>query len=64
MLGLMGLLVPVIRELPEMLYEREKPFVVDSSLFESTFGISPTAMNDAIDATVSWYADKQPVHAR
>jgi len=55
-LAILGLFVPVIRELPEMAYEYERPFVVDSSRFEAAFGIGPTPFDDAIGATVEWYA--------
>jgi len=38
MLALGGLFIPVARETVEMLYEFEKPFVVDSSKFARAFG--------------------------
>lgn len=53
----LGLVVPVVREVVEMLYEFEKPFVVDSSRFESTFGITPTPLDEAIERTVVAYRE-------
>ena len=52
---LVGLVVQVVREFAEMSYQYEKPFVVDSSRFESTFGAAPTANDVAIAATVEHY---------
>jgi nucleoside-diphosphate-sugar epimerase len=39
----------------EMMYEFEKPFVVDSAKFEKTFGMKATPIREAIKATVAWY---------
>ncbi len=39
----------------EMLYEFEKPFVVNSSNFEQAFGVKATPITEAIKATVAWY---------
>ncbi len=55
MAGVIGLFSPTVRELTEMMYEFEKPYVVDSSAFESTFGARPTPMDDAIATTIAWY---------
>ena len=38
-----------------MLYEFEKPFVVESSKFERTFGVQATPIEEAIKVTVAWY---------
>jgi nucleoside-diphosphate-sugar epimerase len=50
-----GLFLPEARETVEMMYEFEKPFIVDSSKFEQTFGMKPTPMRAAIRETVHWY---------
>ncbi len=55
MATVIGVLSPTVRELAEMMYEFEKPYVVDSSAFESTFGVHPTPMDDAIASTLAWY---------
>jgi nucleoside-diphosphate-sugar epimerase len=54
LLKLMGLFNPAIRELDEMLYEFEQPFVVDGSKFERAFGIGATLFEQSIPATVAW----------
>ena len=55
MMALAGLFIPGARESVEMMYEFEKPFVVDSSKFERAFGVKATPLEDAIKATVAWY---------
>jgi nucleoside-diphosphate-sugar epimerase len=50
-----GLFIPAAKEVVEMMYEFEKPFVVDSSKFENTFDMKATPMREAIKATVAWY---------
>ncbi len=51
----LGLFNPTIGELVEMLYEFEQPFVVDSSKFETTFGVGATPFTQSIPATVAWW---------
>jgi nucleoside-diphosphate-sugar epimerase len=51
----MGVFQPVVKELVEMWYEFDQPFVVDSSKFARKFGVAATPTEDAIDATVEWY---------
>jgi nucleoside-diphosphate-sugar epimerase len=55
MMRIGGLFIPGARETVEMMYEFEKPFVVDSSQFERTFGVKATPIAEAIKATVAWY---------
>lgn len=55
MMWIGGLFIPEAKESFEMMYEFEKPFVVDSSKFEKTFGIKATPLPEAIKETVAWY---------
>lgn len=50
-----GLFNPVVREVYEMLYEFEEPFIVDHSKFERAFGNCATPLPEAIKATVAWF---------
>ncbi|MDP1547896.1 MAG: NAD(P)H-binding protein [Anaerolineales bacterium] len=50
-----GLFVPEAKEMVEMMYEFEQPFIVDSNRFETTFGMKATPMREAIRETVAWY---------
>jgi nucleoside-diphosphate-sugar epimerase len=51
----LGLINPMMRELAEMAYEFDEPFVLDTSRYESTFGTAGTPLADAVAATVAWY---------
>lgn len=51
----MGLFNPAMREMVEMLYEFEEPFVLDHSAFARTFGGEATPLDEAIRETVRWY---------
>ncbi|MBI5080637.1 MAG: NAD(P)H-binding protein [Chloroflexi bacterium] len=55
-----GLFIPDAREVVEMMYEFERPFVVDSSKFEKAFGMKPTPIREAIRQTVAWYKANPP----
>lgn len=55
MMRIGGLFIPEAKEMVEMMYEFEKPFIVDSSKFENTFGMKATPMKEAIKETVAWY---------
>ena len=55
MMAIGGLFIPEAKESVEMMYEFEKPFIVDSGKFEKTFGMKATPMKEAIKETVNWY---------
>lgn len=50
-----GLFIPEARETLEMMYEFDRPFVIDSSKFERTFGWKATPIREAVRETVNWY---------
>ena len=54
-LRLGGLAVPAIRELREVLYQFETPFVIDAEDTIDTFGLKPTPLDDTLRATVAAY---------
>jgi nucleoside-diphosphate-sugar epimerase len=60
LLRAMGLFNPALREIIEMLYEFEEPFVVDDSRFEREFGEQATPLREAIQRTVRWYREERP----
>jgi nucleoside-diphosphate-sugar epimerase len=51
----LGLVNPMMRELAEMAYEFDEPFVLDTTKYQSTFGAAGTPLPAAISATVAWY---------
>jgi hypothetical protein len=44
----MGLVNPVMRELPEVAYQLKQPFILDSTAAQETFGLVPTPWDDAL----------------
>ena len=55
MMSIGGLFIPEAKETVEMMYEFDKPFIIDSSKFEKTFGMQATPVREAIKKTVAWY---------
>jgi len=51
----LGLVNPMLRELAEMAYEFDEPFVLGTSKYETAFGAAGTPLADAIAATLAWY---------
>jgi nucleoside-diphosphate-sugar epimerase len=62
MLTIGGLFIPEAKETVEMMYEFDRPFIVDSSKFEKTFGLKATPMQEAIKKTVAWYRSHPEKH--
>ncbi len=58
-----GLFNPAVRELVEMLYEFEEPFVVDHRKYTAAFGDHATPLDEAIGHTVAWYQQQDPARA-
>jgi nucleoside-diphosphate-sugar epimerase len=56
MLRLAGLFVPEAREMIEMAYEFEEPYILDDSAIRAAYGLTHTPMEESIPATVAWYA--------
>ena len=56
----LGLVNPLMRELGEMSYEFEEPFVLDTSKFASTFGTDTTPLATAVADTIAWYRTRKP----
>lgn len=54
-LWLMGIFDPIIREVYEMAYQFEQPFIVDHSKFVRAFGNIATPVKTVIPQTVDWY---------
>jgi nucleoside-diphosphate-sugar epimerase len=49
----LGVASPMMRELKEVTYQFERPFVLDSSAAAETFGLEPTPMDEAIRVTLT-----------
>jgi nucleoside-diphosphate-sugar epimerase len=55
---LASLFIPPAREMIEMAYEFEEPYLVDSSKIERAFGLRPTSLTDALAQTVTWWRER------
>lgn len=51
---LLGIVMPILREVDEMLHQWEVPFEVDDSRFRTQFGVGSTDPVAAAEATVAW----------
>ncbi len=47
---MMGLFIPVMREMPEMMYQNDRDYVFSSAKFEKKFGMMPTPYAEGIKA--------------
>ena len=50
MLRLAGVFSPLVRELPEVAYQHDRPFVMDSSAARRTFGLEPTPWEEILQS--------------
>ncbi len=48
-----GVVVPLFQALAQMTYQWDVPYLMDDSDFRRTFGVGPTALSEAIDATLA-----------
>lgn len=51
------------RELAEMMYQFENPFVMDSSASEQRLGLKPTPLPEAAEQTVQWWRERSLAQA-
>jgi nucleoside-diphosphate-sugar epimerase len=59
MVRMLGLFVPVLREFPELMYQYDRPFIMDSSKFEAVFGpFDVTPHEDALRTTLEWHRSR------
>ncbi len=49
---------PLLRELKEIRYQFDRPFVVDSSAYEAAFTVRATPVEEQIGATVEWWRER------
>ncbi|ASQ98357.1 NAD-dependent epimerase/dehydratase family protein [Streptomyces sp. 11-1-2] len=57
-LGLASLVSPLLRELKEVRYQFDRPFVVDASAYEAAFAVRATPVDDQVKATVEWWRQR------
>jgi nucleoside-diphosphate-sugar epimerase len=59
MLRLVSLFNPLAREVLEMAYEFEQPFIMDGAKYTRAFGGTPTPHQEAMRQTVVWFKARQ-----
>ena len=61
LISAVGLFVPIMKEMKEMLYQNEFAYEFDSSKFEKAFQFKPTSYDEGIQVTAEWFlAQKEP----
>lgn len=58
LVSLIGVFNPMMRELTEVLYQFEAPFVMEHSKYQAAFGADTTPHREAIRKTLDWYRQK------
>ncbi|MFJ9416985.1 NAD-dependent epimerase/dehydratase family protein [Streptomyces sp. NPDC101227] len=57
-LGVAAVFSPLIRELKEIRYQFDRPFVADSRAYEAAFAVRATAVDEQVRATVAWWRER------
>jgi nucleoside-diphosphate-sugar epimerase len=52
MLKILGLFIPLLREMPEMMYQYDRDYFFDSSKFEKRFTFKTTTYQEGVKITV------------
>jgi nucleoside-diphosphate-sugar epimerase len=63
LLRALGVINPTVRELVELQYEFQEPFVVDSSKIATKLGVHATPVEQALADTLATYRTKSTVHS-
>ena len=53
LIKVIGLFVPFMREMPEMMYQYDRDYFFDSGKFEKRFGIQPTLYQQGVREIVA-----------
>ncbi|MFJ6479432.1 MULTISPECIES: NAD-dependent epimerase/dehydratase family protein [unclassified Streptomyces] len=56
--GAASLFSPLIRELKEVRYQFDRPFVVSSRAYEEAFAVRATPVDEQVKATVEWWRER------
>jgi nucleoside-diphosphate-sugar epimerase len=63
LLRVAGVVSPVVRELQEVRYQFEAPFLIDARETTETFGLTAAPFTDALAATLAWWRAGQPKYS-
>ncbi|AGH81486.1 NAD-dependent epimerase/dehydratase [Psychromonas sp. CNPT3] len=57
MLSVLGLFNPMLKELKEMMYAWDQPYIVEHNKFQNAFSMPVTSTEIAIQETLAWYRE-------
>lgn len=57
MMSILGLFIPILKELKEMMYQYDKNYVFNSDKFDSTFGFTPTSYEEGLMTCKKFYSN-------
>lgn len=63
MLSALGVFSPLLREVAEMTYQHEAPFLLDDAASRASLGFEPTPFEAQVEATARWIAAQRPGRA-
>lgn len=52
LLKILGLFIPIMKEMPEMMYQSDRDYIFDSTKFNKRFNFTPTTYNEGVKQTV------------
>ena len=52
LLRILGLFIPIMREMPEMMYQYDRDYIFDSSKFDKRFNFRTTSYNEGVKLTI------------
>jgi nucleoside-diphosphate-sugar epimerase len=58
MTQVLGLASPLLRELQEVRYQFDRPFIVDSTSYTTRFGETATSADEQVASTISWWKQR------
>ncbi|MBX3233723.1 MAG: NAD(P)H-binding protein [Labilithrix sp.] len=64
LLRVAGVVAPTMRELAEMTYQWEQPFVLDDAKIRREHGLEPTPWDEAVATTLAWAETRWPAKAK
>jgi nucleoside-diphosphate-sugar epimerase len=59
LLTILGLFIPILKEIKEMMYQYEHDYIFSSALFEKTFGMKATSMEVGLRETAAFYKNQK-----
>ncbi len=63
LMGMLGIFMPVMKELKEMGYQYDRDYVFNSAKFEKRFGFTPASAGEAVKAVIRMLQNRKEVRA-